>query len=164
MSLSFAKRFMEKKQKGFTLIELLLVIAIIAILATVVIVALDPATRFKNTRDARRLSDLQSILTAVRQYVVDNKGSLPPGLDTTERQLGTVGNCDITSNNCSVSGGTDCLDLSVALEKYLKNMPYDPSNGATSERTRYSIQADNNGIVTVRSCDSEDAAISSISR
>lgn len=38
--------------KGFTLIEILVVIAIIAILATVVFVALDPVTRFADARNA----------------------------------------------------------------------------------------------------------------
>jgi prepilin-type N-terminal cleavage/methylation domain-containing protein len=42
-----------EKQKGLTLIEILVVIALIAILATVVFVALDPVKRFADyaTRD-----------------------------------------------------------------------------------------------------------------
>lgn len=153
---------MQKNTKGFTLIEILLVIGIIAVLATVVIVALDPATRFKNARDARRLSDIQSILSAVQQYIVDNKGSLPTGLDSTEKQLGNdSGNCEI-GGLCSVGPGS-CLDLSSDLSRYLKAMPYDPQNG-TASTTHYSIQADANGIVTVIACDSEDETISTVSR
>ena len=52
-----------KRTSGFTLLEILLVIGIIAVLATVVAVSLDPATRFQNAKDARRLSDIQSILS-----------------------------------------------------------------------------------------------------
>ncbi|MEI8097077.1 MAG: hypothetical protein WCG73_03150, partial [Candidatus Moraniibacteriota bacterium] len=134
------------------------------LVAVVVIVALDPSTRFKNTRDARRLSDIQSILTAVRQYIVDNKGTLPPGLSTYERQLGMgAGNCDTSGGSiCSANSGTDCLNLSTDLEKYLKTIPFDPTG--TPERTQYTLQVDANGIVTVRACASEDASISSISR
>ncbi len=153
------------KQKGFTLIEILLVIGIIAVLATVVIVSLDPATRFKNARDSRRLSDIQSILSATQQYIVDNKGLLPSGVDSAERQIGT------SSSGCSISGKCgvtvdSCLDMSdatISLGHYLKSIPFDPANGSNGT-THYSIQADSNNIVTVIACDSDDATISSVSR
>ncbi|MDP2815909.1 MAG: type II secretion system protein [Rectinemataceae bacterium] len=154
---------MYKRQKGFTLIEILLVIGIIAVLATVVIVALDPAKRFADARDARRLSDIQSILTAVSQYVIDNKGTLPAGASTFERQIGIGVACDISTAICAATSGTDCLDLSVELVRYLKTLPYDPANGS-STRTHYSLQVDANNIVTVRACDSTDVTISSVSQ
>lgn len=154
---------MHTKQKGFTLIEILLVIGIIAVLATVVIVALNPAKRFADARDSRRLSDIQSILSAVQQYIVDNKGTLPSGLVTTEKQIGTaVTGCALTINNCSANTSY-CLDMSTDLAKYLKSLPYDPQNGSAAT-TRYSIVADANNIVTVRACDSTDTTIDEVSR
>lgn len=154
---------MPEKQKGFTLIEILLVIGIIAVLATVVIVALDPATRFADARDSRRLSDIQSILSATQQYIVDNKGVLPSGLNTTEKQIGTgTSGCELTVGDCSANTSY-CLDLSTDLARYLKSLPYDPQNGSAAT-TRYSIVADANNIVTVQACDSTDATISSVSR
>lgn len=157
------QKSMQQKQKGFTLIEILLVIAIIAVLATVVVVALDPVKRFRDARDARRLSDIQSILAATQQYIVDNKGDLPSGLDTTERQLGTGSSGCSIGGNCDISGDGDCLDLSASLARYLKEMPYDPENGS-SATTHYSIRSDANGIVTVTACDSTDTTIASVSR
>ena len=152
-----------QRKPGFTLIEILLVICIIAVLATVVIVALDPAKRFADARNARRLSDMQSILSAVQQYIVDNKGQIPYGLDTNEKQLGTASTgCEMGYGPCS-GGLPYCLDVSSDLSKYLKSLPYDPANGS-SERTHYSIQIDSNNIVTVRSCDSTDETISSVSQ
>ena len=52
-----------KKQRGFTLIELLVVIAIIGLLSTLAIVALSNARQ--KSRDARRVSDIKQIQTAL---------------------------------------------------------------------------------------------------
>lgn len=151
----------KKISSGFTLIELLLVIGIIAVLATVVIVALDPAKRFADARNARRLSDIQSILTAVRQYVIDNNGTLPPGLDTTEKQIGTsLDTCGIDTGGCSVAGWSDCVDFNTSLAKYLKTIPYEPTAGMGPDHTHYTAVADENGIVTIRACDAEDDELS----
>ncbi|HEY4526144.1 MAG TPA: prepilin-type N-terminal cleavage/methylation domain-containing protein, partial [Candidatus Paceibacterota bacterium] len=45
-------------RSSFTLIELLIVIAIVAILSTVVIITLNPAELLRQSRDSVRLSDL----------------------------------------------------------------------------------------------------------
>lgn len=150
------------KQPGFTLLEILLTIGIIAVLATVVVVSLDPVERFKDARDSRRLADIESILSAVHQYVIDNQGSYPAGMDTSERQVGSASSGCSLSGNCAVSTG-ECLDLDSSLERYLKNIPFDPENGS-SARTHYSVQLDDNNIVTVRACDSTDETIDSVSR
>lgn len=154
----------KENKKGFTLIEILLVIGIIAVLATVVIVALDPAKRFADARDSRRLSDIESILSAVQQSIVDNKGVLPSGIDTIERHIGTAGSgCALATDVCAVGGDSDCVDLSGSLAKYLKSMPSDPANGSAS-LTHYAIVADANNLITVKACDSTDPTISAVSR
>ena len=153
-----------KKNSGFTLIELLIVIAIIAILAVVVFVSLDPVTRFKNARDARRRADTQSILTAVHQYIVDNNGTLPSGITTSDLQLGTAGSgCTVSTGGCSVATAS-CLDLSTLLAKYLKSVPIDPSLASTSTKTNYSVVKDSNNIVTVKACGTEGTTNISVSR
>lgn len=53
-------------KKGFTLIEILIVVAIIAILSSVVLVGLGPTQRIG--RDARRLSDLRNTQTGLELY------------------------------------------------------------------------------------------------
>jgi len=58
-----------RKQRGFTLIELLVVIAIIGLLSTLAVVALNNA-RMKS-RDAKRVSDVKQIQTALELYYND---------------------------------------------------------------------------------------------
>lgn len=57
---------MKNNKKGFTLIELLVVIAIIGLLATLSVIALNTA-RMK-ARDARRVSDVKQMQTALEMY------------------------------------------------------------------------------------------------
>ncbi|MDO8667511.1 MAG: prepilin-type N-terminal cleavage/methylation domain-containing protein [bacterium] len=57
------------KRAGFTLIELLVVIAIIGLLSTLAVVALNNA-RMK-ARDAKRVSDIKQIQTALELYYND---------------------------------------------------------------------------------------------
>ncbi len=56
-------------EKGFTLIELLVVIAIIGLLSTLAVVSLGNARQ--KARDARRLSDLKQLQTALELYYTD---------------------------------------------------------------------------------------------
>ena len=141
---------------GFTLIELLVVIVIISVLAVTVLVALNPPKRIRDAKDDRRLTDMDSIRTAVHEYYVDTKGSLPSGLSTgmVEKQLGTAGTgCAISTMGCNVTGDGDCVDLTTPLAPYLQSIPIDP-NGTTG-LTKYSILVNSNNMVTVKACGAE---------
>lgn len=70
---------MKKTKKGFTLIELLVVIAIIGLLATLAVVALNNARA--KARDARRISDIKQIQTALEMYYND-ASAYPTALGT----------------------------------------------------------------------------------
>jgi type II secretory pathway pseudopilin PulG len=81
--------------RGFTLLTTLIVVSIIALLASVVVVAVDPVRRFAELRNSRRWSDIRSIVDAVYLYTNDHL-AYPPGLDENLHQLGTAtGGCDI---------------------------------------------------------------------
>jgi prepilin-type N-terminal cleavage/methylation domain-containing protein len=74
-----------KRNKGFTLIELLVVIAIIGLLSTLAVVALNNARA--KSRDAKRVSDIKQIQTALELYYQDANGypslaSLPTIIST----------------------------------------------------------------------------------
>jgi type IV pilus assembly protein PilA len=153
-------------KKAFTLIELLVVIAIIAILAAVVFVALDPVRRFADARNSSRISDVNSILTAVHEYIVDNGGALPTGLSSgmTETQLGTAAAGATTTDKGTACGtSAAAVDLTASLGgKYLTVIPDDPQGSAA--KTGYSVTVNANNIVTIRSCDAELGATIQVSR
>jgi len=60
----------QNHKKGFTLIELLVVVAIMGMLAALAVVALNNARQ--RARDARRVSDIKQIQTALELYFLDN--------------------------------------------------------------------------------------------
>jgi len=152
------KKFLpEVKTSGFTLIELLIVIAIISGLAVVVFTALNPGARVKSARDARRQSDVASILTGIHTYIVDNGGNFPTGLSTSmaEAQISSAAiasGCNVVTAGCSTA--VACVDLQTPaqLTKYVKTMPIDPSLASTSTKTNYSVSVDANNIVTIKAC------------
>ena len=144
--------FLPMKRTGFTLIELLLVIGIIAILASIVIVAINPTKQLADARDAQRRSDVNTILNAVYQYAIDNNGSLPsPCLDnTTEKNVCLINDC---------TGVTDGCSLGVLTGTYLVSIPQDPS-GVTGNDTMYNIVKGSNDRITVSAPSAENATVS----
>jgi len=85
------------RQKGFTLVELLVVIAIIGLLSTLAVVSLGSAR--SKARDARRISDIRQIQTALELYFASN-GAYPQ--EATAVVLG-----DATHNRLSDAGFTN---------------------------------------------------------
>lgn len=51
--------------KGFTLLELLIVIAILAVLASVTVIVINPAELLARARDSQRMGDIAAINTAL---------------------------------------------------------------------------------------------------
>ncbi len=149
---------------GFTLIELIVVITLIVIIAAAAFVAIDPARRLHAARNSTRWSDVTAILEAVKKYNVDNDGDFPTtavALDSATGSIQVIGedtvNCatftcstalTLASSSCKITG------LDTDLRPYLAEMPYDPKTGSGGD-TRYYINKDEYGIVSVGSCDPE---------
>ena len=158
----------ETQQKGFTLLEILLVIALIAILAGIVIVAINPAYQLANGRNTQRRSNVNTILNAVYQYEMDHAGSLPGTITTSNQVIGTNGltGCDAPGSiTCANPSGTPivtaatCVDLTSALTPtYIVSIPYDPTTGSLA-KTYYYITKDANNRVTVGSCSVENTGV-----
>ena len=157
---------MHINKKGFTLLEILLVVAAIAILAGIVIIAINPNKQLGETRNAQRRSDVNTVLNAVYQYSIDNNGTMPTGLDevtTSYQVLGTgASGCNTT---CTASTTVEaCVDLTDDLvPDYIVGIPMDPSTG-TAANTDYYINKESSGRITVGSCDAEQSASIEITR
>ncbi len=130
-----------RRPQGFTLIELLLVIGIIAILASIVIVAINPTKQLGNARDAQRRSDVNTILNAVYQYAIDHNGALPAGIPSDY----AAGVCKSTAASCNGHS----VSLRALTGAYLVSIPSDPQAPAAGTGTNYTIVQDANGRITV---------------
>jgi type IV pilus assembly protein PilA len=155
---------------GFTLIELLLVIGIIAILASIVIVAINPTKQLGDARNAQRRSDVNTILNAVYQYAIDHNGSLPTCIDTTRRGVCSSGSdCagfDSGDETGVVVTDADDCNLDVLTGSYLVSIPMD-AGGAPANSTSYAgydIVRDANGRVTVYAPFAEQGATITVTR
>ena len=136
-------------KRGFTLVELLVVIAIIALLSTLSVVALNSART--KARDARRLSDIRQIRTALDMYY-DSSSTYP----ATCNALGSATNCMcLTSNgwkdsNCTGGGtifmqkvpkdpGTYSYDYTVDVNGTSYTITYKLDNGTAQTATPNSM-------------------------
>ncbi len=144
-----------RSQKGFTLIEILLVVAAIAILAGIVIVAINPAKQLGDTRNAERKSAVNTILNAVTQYAVDNNGVLPAGVGTT-----TVEICATGAPSCV---GFADLTVLTTNGRYLVSIPNEPQK-VNANGAGYQIVRDVNGRITVSAQYPEQGATISVTR
>jgi prepilin-type N-terminal cleavage/methylation domain-containing protein len=143
-----------RNQKGFTLLEILLVVAAIAILAGIVIIAINPSKQLGDTRNAQRQADVNTILNAVYQYSLDNNGTLPASITTTATAI------------CSTGGTcTGLIDLAVLTTagKYLVAMPRDPQS-PTGNSVGYTIMKDVNGRIVVAAPAAENSKVITVTR
>lgn len=138
-----------KVQLGFTLIELLLVMSILGILATTLVVAVNPGRQFAKARDSRRESDIYSILEAVYEYQAEHSGDLPdadgdPDVASFPTSLTCIGNQAPCFN---LAGAGD--DGDTIVPDFMASIPTDPKEGEGSDAdTGYFIFVDTNGRLT----------------
>ncbi len=113
-----------KSQKGFTLIEILIVVAIIAILASIVIIGLGPTQQ--SGRDARRLADIRHMQAVLQLYY--NKCGYYPG---TAQATSTCGSYSNIVSGTAASTWTALSSTLTGSNIGASTIPNDPTAGAS---------------------------------
>lgn len=146
-------------RKGFTLLELLIVMALIAILAGIVIAALNPARQFANARNSSRYAHLNTLMNAISANQAENSGTftcVTGAIPATATLMGVgVGEYDIGP----------CL-----VTNFMSSIPFDPSaSGAkwtsvTDYESGYTIAKGTDGRVTVAAPGAENSVVIALTR
>lgn len=116
------------EKSGFTLLELLIVVAIMAILSVVMIIILDPAETLKKSRDSQRMSDLNTLKTALGIYMTAtstpdlDSGSTSICLATSTSAIGKI-SYSISGLSCGVVDAPEGADTSSTFSATFCNSP-----------------------------------------
>ena len=161
-----------EKRRGFTLIELLIVISILAVLAAIVFVALDPATRFKDTRDTRRFSDVAELLHAIKINQVDNDGAYISTITAlTDGNIYMIGTgltaCAANPCDAAVTSNSSCVSLAALVSGgYIESVPISPTGVTTwtAVLSGYPLSKTSTGAITIQACESENAPSVTLTR
>ena len=122
-----------------------MVIALLGILASIVLIAINPNRQLATGRNVVRLSAINTINNAVSEYTIKNRGAYPPGITNSYQDI------------CPVGVTSGCVDLSVLVPTYLAEIPLDANGG------NYQIAINpSNGQISLRAPNSELGVITAI--
>lgn len=122
-------------KSAFTLLEILLVVGIIAVLAGIVILAINPNKQLASVRNVQRKANLAEINKALYQYYIDNS-RYPVSVTSTLTEICNTG-ATTTGHSLNCTG---LADLSYLVPTYLVSIPTDPQPTASS--TKYKVMKD----------------------
>lgn len=150
------------KKTGFTLIEILLVVASIAILAGIVLIAVNPARQLAQARNTQRHSEVKEILNAINEYTIDNNGILPTSISA----LSSGSTIEICATGASSCTGLVDLSVSTNFQRYLASMPVDPqcANVCATNGVGYKVSRSSDNRITVSAPFAELSEVISVTR
>lgn len=108
--------------------ELLIVIGIIAILAAIVIIAINPGRQLAQSRNSQRWSNVNTVLNAIHQESVDQNGTINAAITAA---------CPATQAIDNGAGGGGA-NLSTLAPNYVADLPGDPT-AASGVDTGYDV-------------------------
>ena len=138
------------RESSFTLIELLIVLGILAVIATVAILALNPQELIKQARDTQRMADLATLNKALAVYQSSGQMSLGSATTVYVSVPANQTNCSdlglptlpsgytyacVTSSTLRSVNGTGWIPLAFSSVSYgapLEKLPVDPINTTTT--------------------------------
>jgi len=97
----------------------------IAILAAVVLVAVNPLRQFAQARNSQRTENVSAILNAIGERIADNKGVFTDATGACSTALPTTPSLDMEK-----TGGYDMR--SCLVPTYISELPFDPTNGVNT--------------------------------
>ncbi len=142
-------------KKGFTLVELLIAAGILVILATTVVLVINPVEYMKQSRDTKRIGDLDALDSALKSAIVDNY-SILNGISSSTVYVSLVDStstcanlglpalppswsyrCVTNSANVQKTDGTGWVPINLSqarLGSPMATLPIDPVNATTSDQ------------------------------
>ena len=156
----------QAKQAGFTLLEVLLVVAIIAILAGIVIIAINPGKNLGDARNAQRSADVNTIINGTYQYTLDNNGVLPPVGGRTGAVVISTTPTEVCSTAAVSCTGLVDLGVLTTAGKYVIAIPKDPQcpTGCNANGVGYTIAKDANNRLIVAAPGAENGKTISVNK
>jgi prepilin-type N-terminal cleavage/methylation domain-containing protein len=133
-----------RQRQGFTLIEILIVIGLIAVLAGVLVVALNPARQFAQARNAQRYNNVDTIMGSIINNMTDNRG------------LFTCAAGAMPATATVMASGAGNYDIGPCLvPTYASQLPTDPSatgaqwTSSANYNTGYTVALGADGRITI---------------
>ena len=106
-------------------------VGIIALLAGIVIIAINPGRQLAMARNTERKSDLKQINSALQQYYIDHR-EYPSGLTSTLTDICDTGANASSTEMTDLCIGAGLVNLSVLVPTYLTAIPKDPQASTTA--------------------------------
>jgi prepilin-type N-terminal cleavage/methylation domain-containing protein len=140
-------------KKGFTLLEILLTIVVIGILATIVLIAINPNRQISQSRNLTRQASINDIYNALQQYKAVNRGNLDINLSSNYTEICDTGSLTLddslpTSNYCDGK-----IDLRFLVPTYLNEIPKDINT--VEGETGYQLAVDSSNQISVKADNAE---------
>lgn len=142
--LELKKAIEKQKEEGFTLIELLLAIGIIAIISSIVIVAINPTANIQEAQTRVGQKQSREIQSAIIQYMIDH-GAAPNGITDTPQILcsdgfvPTDGDCEISLKNALANNTDSEYSFISEIPQHPAFTPPNSGHSVSFDGSRYTV-------------------------